>query len=86
MLRTIGFSSAPGVIRVLGIVPGLSHIVGLAASVWMLAAMIIAVRQALDFSSTWRAILVCVIGWLVYAGITVGVIAGLLGGTGVLSK
>lgn len=86
MLRTIGFSSAPGVIRVLGIVPGLSHIVGLAASVWMLAAMIIAVRQALDFSSTWRAILVCVIGWLVYAGITVGVLAGLLAGTGVLPK
>lgn len=65
LLRTIGFSSAPGLIRVLGIFPGLTNIVYTVALVWMLVAMIIAVRQALDYQSTWRAIGVCMIGWIV---------------------
>ena len=67
LLRTIGFSSAPGLIRVLGILPGLVYIVIPIASLWMLIAMIIAVRQALDYQSTWRAIGVCIIGWVVQA-------------------
>ena len=65
LLRTIGFSSSPGLIRVLGIIPGLGGMVFLVASIWMLAAMIIAVRQALDYKSTLRAVGVCVIGWFV---------------------
>jgi uncharacterized membrane protein YbhN (UPF0104 family) len=32
-----------------------------------LVAMVIAVRQALDYESTWRAVGVCVIGWIVQA-------------------
>jgi len=64
LLRTIGFASAPGLIRVLGIVPGLGAIVFLISGVWMLVAMVIAVRQALDYTSTWRAVGVCLIGWL----------------------
>jgi hypothetical protein len=67
LLRTIGFSSAPGLLRVFGIIPGLSTLVFFAASVWMLVAMVIAVRQALDYTSTWRAVGVCVVGWLVQA-------------------
>lgn len=67
LLRTIGFSSAPGLIRVLGIIPGLSGFVNLLAGVWMLVAMIIAVRQALDYQSTYRAIGVCLIGWIIQA-------------------
>ena len=67
LLRTIGFSSSPGLIRVLGIIPGLAEIVFLVASIWMLTAMVIAVRQALDYVSTWRAVGVCVIGWIVQA-------------------
>lgn len=67
LLRTIGFSSSPGLIRVLGIIPGLGAVVYLIASVWMLVAMVIAVRQALDYKSTWRAVGVCVIGWVIQA-------------------
>jgi len=67
LLRTIGFSSSPGLIRVLGIVPALTGLVFLIASVWMLIAMVIAVRQALDYKSTLRAGGVCVIGWIVQA-------------------
>ena len=65
LLRTLGFSSAPGLIRVVGIIPGLTEIIFLAASIWMLAAMVIAVRQALDYKSTFRAVAVCLIGWFV---------------------
>lgn len=67
LLRTIGFSSTPGLIRIFGIVPGMSGIVFFISSVWMFAAMVIGVRQALDYKSTLRAVGVCFIGWLVQA-------------------
>ncbi len=65
LLRTTGFSSSPGLIRVFGLVPGITGIVFLVSGVWMLTAMIIAVRQALDYRSTFRAVWVCIIGWIV---------------------
>jgi hypothetical protein len=65
LLRTIGFASAPGVIRVVGIVPGLFGIAFAVAGVWMLIATVIAVRQALDYTSTLRAFGVVLIGWLI---------------------
>ena len=65
LLRTIGFSSSPGLIRVFGIIPGLAGPLFLVTSIWMLVAMVIAVRQALDYESTSRAVGVCVIGWIV---------------------
>ena len=65
LLRTIGFSSAPGLIRVFGVIPGLRAVLFLVAGIWMLVAMVIAVRQALDYTSTLRAVGVCLIGWLV---------------------
>lgn len=65
LLRTLGFASAPGLIRVLGVIPGLLGIVNFIASVWMLVTMVIAVRQALDYTSTLRAVVVCVIGWII---------------------
>ncbi|MCD6152413.1 MAG: YIP1 family protein [Syntrophobacterales bacterium] len=65
LLRTIGFSSSPGLIRVLGIIPGLLWAVSMIASIWMMAAMVIAIRQALDYKSTFRAVGVCIIGWII---------------------
>ena len=65
LLRVIGFAAAPGVIRVLGVVPFLRGLVFLVAAVWMLIAGIIAVRQALDYRSTGRAVVVVLIGWIV---------------------
>ena len=69
LLRTIGFSSSPGIIRVLGFIPGLAGVVFLAAGIWMLVAMVIAVRQALDYTSTLRAVGVCLIGWVVQVAV-----------------
>jgi hypothetical protein len=81
LLRTIGFSSSPGLIRVLGIIPFLRGLVFLMAGVWMLVAMIIAVRQALDYQSTLRAVGVCIVGWIAQALVFV-LLFYLLGGTG----
>jgi hypothetical protein len=75
LLRTIGFSASPGVLRVLGFIPILGPLISLAAGFWMLAAMVVAVRQALDYKSTGRAIGVCVIGFVVY--IAIGVMIGI---------
>jgi len=82
LLRTIGFSSSPGLIRVLGIIPGLSKLVFLIAGAWMLVSMIIAVRQALDYKSTYRAVGVCVTGWLFQALILAILFAAAGGGEG----
>jgi hypothetical protein len=65
LLRTIGFSSSPGVLRVLAIIPMLGAVLNFVVGIWMLVAMVIAVRQALDYKSTWRAVGVCFIGWIV---------------------
>jgi hypothetical protein len=64
MLRTTGFSSSPGVLRLFAVVPGLWSLVVYGTSVWMLAAMVVAVRQALDYKGTLRALSVCALGWL----------------------
>jgi hypothetical protein len=64
LLRPIGFSATPGLIRVLGIVPGFNWFLSLVAALWMLVAMVVAVRQALDYDSTGRAVAVCLIGWV----------------------
>jgi hypothetical protein len=39
LLRTIGFSSSPGVLRVLGIIPMLGNILNFVVGIWMLVAM-----------------------------------------------
>ena len=67
LARTVGFAQSPGVFRVLGVVPLVGWIIFLVASVWMLVAMVIAVRQALDYTSTWRAIGVVLLSFIPYA-------------------
>jgi len=67
LFRTLGFASAPGVLAALGILPVIGVVIGLAASIWQLVAMVVAVRQALDYDSTGRAIAVCAIGFIPYA-------------------
>jgi hypothetical protein len=51
-------------IRVLGVIPLLGWLAMAVAAVWMLISMVIAVRQALDYRSTGRAIAVCFLGWI----------------------
>jgi hypothetical protein len=63
LLRTLGFSSSPGILRILGVIGGLGRLIAVLSSLWMLIAMVVAVRQALDYRSTWRALAVCLIGF-----------------------
>lgn len=67
LLRTIGFSSAPGMLRIFMLIPVLAGPIFTLCTLWMLVAMVVAVRQALDYTGTWRAIAVCAIGFPVYA-------------------
>ena len=89
LLRTTGFAAAPGLVRVIGIVPFLAVPVAVVVAFWMLAAMVVAVRQALDYSGTGRALVVCGIGLLAYLGVNVaigvvfGAIQALLGAVSV---
>ena len=75
LLRTIGFATSPGLLRVFGAIPGLARVVFVVASLWMLAAMVVAVRQALDYSTTARAVGVCLAGWLL--SVVVALVIGL---------
>lgn len=65
LLRTMGFAASPGLLRVFEIVPILGGLVALVVTIWMLVTMIVAVRQALDYDNTWRAIGVVLIGWVI---------------------
>lgn len=77
LLRAIGFANAPGVLRILGLVPGLRRLVFFVAGIWALIAVVIAVRQALDYRSSWRAVVVCLVGWIVQ-WVIIGVVVALL--------
>ena len=67
LLRTIGFSSAPGLIRVFGITPELMTVTFIGSAFWMLACMVVAVKAALDYDSLWKAFGVVVVSWLFQA-------------------
>jgi len=64
--RGTGFAQSPGVLRVLGFIPILGPIIFFIVSVWQIIAMVIAVRQALDYRSTWRALGVVIVGFIPY--------------------
>ena len=63
LLRTIGFAQAPGVLMIFGIVPILGGFVRLVVGLWLLVTGVVAIRQALDFS-TGKAIATALLGWL----------------------
>ena len=67
LLRTIGFSSAPGLIRVFGITPDLMTVTFIGSAFWMLACMVVGVRAALDYTSLWRALGVVIVSWIFQA-------------------
>ncbi|MFC1495043.1 YIP1 family protein [Thermodesulfobacteriota bacterium] len=66
LLRITGFASAPGLIRIFGLIPGLFNIVFLISGIWMLLTMIAAVKQAYELELP-RAAGVCLAGWIIQA-------------------
>lgn len=85
LLRTTGFSAAPGMLGIVAAIPLLGTLVLLIAWLWQLAAMVVAVRQALDYTSTSRAIGVCLIGLVAYLLIAVVLAGVLFGGLSAMS-
>lgn len=77
LARTLGFAQSPGVLKVFAVIPGIGPLVFVLVSIWQLAAMVIAIRQALDYTSTWRAIGVAVVGFIVYA-VAMGIVLAAL--------
>jgi hypothetical protein len=77
VLRVVGFAQAPGLFAVLGIIPFLGWLIRFAASIWTLIALVIAVRQALDYDDTVKAVIVCVIAWVIM--FVVMMMVGILG-------
>ncbi len=70
LARTLGFAQSPGVLKVFGIVPVVGPFVFALVPIWQLVAMVVAIRQALDYTSTLRAVGVAVIGFIGYAVLT----------------
>jgi len=66
LLRTLGFAQSPGVLYALAVLPLVGGLVRFTVGVWILVAGIIAIRQALDFS-TGKAVLTAILGWIVVA-------------------
>ena len=64
LMRTLGFAQSPGLLRIFGSLPGVGPIVLGLTQIWLLVAMVVAVRQALDYHSTFRAVGVCLVGWV----------------------
>ena len=64
LIRTLGFAYAPGLLVVFKIFPIISTFIDPVVTILQLAAMTIAVRQALDFNSTVRAVGVCIVAFI----------------------
>ena len=65
LLRSIGFAATPGILLIFILIPLIGIFLSLAAGVWMFIATVIAVREALDFS-TRRAICTCVVSGILH--------------------
>jgi hypothetical protein len=63
LLRTIGFAQAPGVLNILSFIPVLGWIISFVVGLWILAATVVAMRQALDVDTT-KAVLTGILGFI----------------------
>lgn len=78
LARTTGFAQTPRILNVLSFIPVVGAIILLVTFIWSFVAMMIAVRQALDYTSTWRAFFVILIAFIPVI-ILNGIIYALLG-------
>lgn len=77
--RVLGFAAAPGLASVITIIPLLGWLLMFIIWLWQIAAMVIAVRQVLDFSTTGKAIVVVLIGFAINIVLTMLIIGPLIG-------
>ena len=75
LLRAIGFSSAPGIIRVFSFNESLMTVLFIGSAFWMLACMIVAVRETLNYKSLWKALGVVIISWFIQAFFLIAILS-----------
>ena len=80
MMRVTGFSQAPAILSIFWIIPFLGWLISLVGSIWSLVCIVVAVRQALEYDDTVKAIIVVVVAWV--AMVAVMMLAGLVAGVG----
>jgi Yip1-like protein len=68
--RVIGFAAAPGLLGFVTIIPLLGWLLMICIWLWQIAAMVIAVKQVLDYTDTFKAVVVVIIGFVVNFVIT----------------
>jgi hypothetical protein len=64
--RVIAFASAPGILGAVTIIPLLGWLLMLVIWLWSIAAMVVAVKAVLDYTDTFKAVIVVVIGFIAY--------------------
>jgi hypothetical protein len=82
--RVIGFTASPGVFNVLAIVPFLGPLISFCIWIWMVVVGVVAVREVLDYSSSARAFIVCLIAAVICWIIVTLVVLPLLIGSALL--
>ena len=80
LARTTGFAQTPRILNVFTFIPSIGWLIALATFVWSFVAMMIAVRQSLDYTSTWRAFFVILIAFIPVIMIN-AIVFLLIGGT-----
>ncbi len=85
LLRTLGFAESPGVLFILGIIPGVGGLIRAIAGIWVLVTSFIAIRQALDIDNGKTAVTIVIgIVALIVVYTIIGIIFGVIFGLGVL--
>jgi len=77
--RTLGFAAAPGLASVITIIPLLGWLLMFVIWLWQIAAMVVAVKAVLDYSTIGKAIVVVLIGFVINLIITFLVVVPLIG-------
>ena len=75
LLRAIGFSSAPGIIRIFGFNESLMTVTFIGSAFWMLVCMVVAVKETLNYKSLWKSLGVVIISWFVQAFLLLAILA-----------
>ncbi len=65
LLSTLGFSASPGLLRILGLVPFTTDVIFVISAIWMLIAVVVAARLALDYRRMRQAVIICVGSWII---------------------
>jgi hypothetical protein len=73
LIRTLGFATAPGVFVAFAAMRAVAPFVLTLVLIWMIADAVVAMRQALDYRSTARAVAVIAIAWLLTFGIVAAI-------------